>query len=382
MYFKNILVVIYSHPEFFPPTLNAVDELSTSAASITVLARNVKSEEWQYPANVKLHLSGAFKPIGETEKASLPWKIWSFLQFTANFFKLLRKYQPEWVVCYDSIPLLSFRLANLLLNGQWRLWYHNHDVYETGSAGRFSISGMAITSEKNYFHHINLFTLPSEERIEYFPINKLKGVHFILPNYPSKRRTGHFSKEIPDSDSQLKLIYQGHIGEGHGLDEIIIYLNNRPDISLTIIGYGDSNTIKKLKLLIVNNLQIRILPPIAYSKLAQLTRDHHVGLAIHKPVNTAFRTAALASNKIYEYAASGLAILYYDDEHYKKHLGKYAWAFPNDLSSEKLDHQFAFIRKNYKMLSSAALSDFETSLNYEFAFQAVHNFLVDEKKIS
>jgi hypothetical protein len=102
-----------------------------------------------------------------------------------------------------------------------------------------------------------------------------------------------------------------------------------------------------------------------------------VGLAIHKPVNIAFRTAALASNKIYEYAACGLPVMYFDDEHYRNYLSRFRWAFANDLSYQRLDEQCDFIREHYAEISAAASKDFRESLNFERVFNPVKEFLLN-----
>ena len=379
MRFKNILIATYGHPEFFPPTLNAIDAIAAFTDQVTIVARNVKPNEWAYPSNTKLYLSGRFKSIRETEKMSTLWKVFSFFTFTFHFFNLLRKHKPEWVVCYDPIPLYAYRFAIFFLSRKPGLWYHNHDVYEIERVGKFSVSGRAVLSEQKYFDKIDLFTLPSKERIKHFPVHKLKGSYFVLPNYPSLKRMGDACKEKTDPRKELKLLYQGYIGDGHGLDEIIIFLNDHPDISLTLIGQRDNDYIEKLKSLIARPSQINILPPVAYAQLSGITTQYHVGLAIHKPVNTAFRTAAMASNKIYEYPAAGLAIIYYDDEHYKAYLGDYRWAFANDLSPSRLDEQLKYIRTNYDMLSQAAQEDFRNNLNYEKAFQPVRDYLFDKR---
>ena len=82
----KIVAAIYTHPEYYPPTLNALEELSKSCDKIYVLARNLKINSWIYPRNVELKLSGKYRPMSYIKIASWMWKGLSFVQFTLNFF--------------------------------------------------------------------------------------------------------------------------------------------------------------------------------------------------------------------------------------------------------------------------------------------------------
>ena len=71
--------------------------------------------------------------------------------------------------------------------------------------------------------------------MEYFPINELKGKFFFLPNYPSKKIYDEFfkSREKPNLN-EFHIIFQGSIGEGHGIEEIISILGYNSELNKTI----------------------------------------------------------------------------------------------------------------------------------------------------
>jgi hypothetical protein len=245
---------------------------------------------------------------------------------------------------------------------------------------KYSIGWFASLSEQSVFKIVDLFTLPSRERTGSFNLRDFKGSLFIVPNYPSKRRYNITASDGAPAPVMLRLLFQGFIGGGHGLEEFIEFVSCKDDVNLTIIGPGDQNYINQLKKLISSrNLsgKIAIRDAVAYQLLIDITQLHHVGLAIHKPVNIAFRTAALASNKIYEYAACGLPVMYFDDEHYRNYLSRFQWAFANDLSYQKLSEQFDFIRGHYAEISAAASKDFKENLNFERVFSPVREFLLN-----
>ncbi|MDQ3846999.1 MAG: hypothetical protein M3342_23740 [Bacteroidota bacterium] len=371
----KVLIAIYSHPEFYPPTLNAIDEISKTAQEIFILSRNIKATEWKYPAQVKIRLSGKFKPVHVVQYESKLWKCLSFIKFTFHFYRLLQKLKPDWVICYDAIPLLAFRIARSFSFSKAKVWYHSHDVHEQ-VPGKISISKLAALSEKEFFPSIDLFSLPSEERLAFFPIQNLKKNYFILPNYPSKTWYNGKLRALPDKE--LKFIYQGYINYGHGLEEFISYIEIDPTIFLTIIGPGNPVFINELHTLIKEKkleAQVHLRSAVSYHKLINITKRHHVGIATHLPMCIGYKTAAKASNKIYEYAALGLPVFFYDIEHYKSHLSNYKWAIATDLSIENIGKQINFIRQNYYMLSASALQDFESNLNFEKAFEPISTFL-------
>src|SRR4030095_3166989 len=106
----------------------------------------------------------------------------------------------------------SYRLIRHFIFYKPKLWYHNHDVVELSAVRKNSIGYYSVLSEKQFFNHIDLFSLPSLERLNSFPFQKLKGPHFIVPNYPSMARLGINQIVKSDPNKTLKLIYQGHLG--------------------------------------------------------------------------------------------------------------------------------------------------------------------------
>jgi len=235
---------------------------------------------------------------------------------------------------------------------------------------------LALKAEKRIFRAIDFFSLPANERQVYFPLNDFSGQYFFLPNYPSLAFFKQFKAKRPLEDT-LKLVYQGVICAEHGLEEIISLLPftiQGKRLSLTIIGQiNDKYRLFLTDLSIRYKVEDRLhfKNRVAYQELPLHTTQHHIGIAVKKPSSINFETAGTASNKIYEYAALGLPIIYHGSPHYIKHLDPYDWAFATDLSSESLLVILEDISANYQELSRMARHDFETTLNFESFFEKI-----------
>lgn len=376
----KLIISVYSHPEYYPPTLNAIHELSTFCDEVYILSRNVRVSTWNYPKNVKLITSGSFVSIEESQNKSSFWKLISFFQFTFKTYLLLKKYNPKWILTYDPIPLLAYRLSSFFLKKKPKIWYHNHDMLDVKYVRKYSISWFAYLNEKRYLPSIHLFSLPSPSRIRFYPINKFKGMHVLLPNVPSINYAKHLNLDYKEiSHGPLKLIYQGRITRGHGLKKVIESLKENKDIQLTCIGPSDEIYKKELEELIKTYVltdRVKILEPVPYEQLKAITVQHHVGLAILEPVNIHYETASFASNKIFEYMAVGMPVILFKSDEYLQHLGKYQWTLFTDLTMTSFVEIYKKIKENYKEMSKNACHSFSEELNFEHYFKEVKSTLI------
>jgi glycosyltransferase involved in cell wall biosynthesis len=222
--------------------------------------------------------------------------------------------------------------------------------------------------------------LPSEEIKKYFRIDLLRGKCIVVPNYPSFA----FYKKIKKAEyngGPINLIYQGRISEDHFLEETIVCLKQNihgRNLKLHLIGQWAPDYQNKL-LAIADREGVRerleFHAGMPYQELPNFTRANQVGLAIHKPTRIIYLTGGTASNKIYEYAALGLPVLLYDNEHYKAHLSNYNWSFFTSGLKESIVAQLEKIMSEFETASLSARKDFEERLHFEKVFEPVRNFL-------
>jgi glycosyltransferase involved in cell wall biosynthesis len=93
------------------------------------------------------------------------------------------------------------------------------------------------------------------------------------------------------------------------------------------------------------------------------------------------KTLGTASNKIYEYAASGMPVLVYDNEHFRSTLQNRLWVIFTDTSTVSLQRALVKIMDQYKQMEAAALNDFETELCFEKYFNPFLNYLSKKEEL-
>jgi len=370
-----IVLTIYVHPDYYPPTLNAIAELSKSADRVIVVTQKLHSSDWVFPKNVEIQYAfkskddlgfGSFFPLVRY------YKYWQLLR---NVWK---KNSPDILIAHDPMAIASIWLLNKFHKIRVPLWYHNHDVlsFKRGLANKLKyviLRGI----EKEAFTGISLFTLPSNERQKYFPLKSYLGKYYYLPNFPLKSHYRNYYKQKNKPENEIGLIYQGTISKGHGLENVINILNHKIDgknIKLTIIGQGSQDYKSQLLRIAKENQvldKLQIMDRVQYTELPGITQSHNIGLAIHESSGSIYSTGGTASNKIYEYAALGLPVILHENEHYRKHLNGFGWAFFVQLSDVSILNCIADIVNNYERVSKQAYADFANSLNYETHFPKV-----------
>jgi len=382
---KHITILIYAHPELYPPTLSAIEELSQIADTIDVVTRNMLASKWEYPKNVRVHYINKKKYVGfGIEKVSFGLKIIHFLKFVMMSHRLIKKNKSKIVLAYDAIPLYVAHLLKATLKKQDSLlWYHNHDVTDLSKANYFSIMSIASRKQDSAIQNIGMFSLPSKERLVYFK-NIPKEINpIIIPNYPLKKvYSKHIKKEIKTT-SRLKLVYQGSIGKGHGLESIIKILNqpiNNKSLELHLVGKIRAPYLQQLNALakqngVLDRFEYHGMKP--FTQLPAFLSGFDVGIAIHKPYNITYATGGSASNKIYEYAALGMPVLLFDNEHYRSYLGDNNWSFFTDLTHDSLINSLMAIHDSFSLASLAARKDFLEKYNYGNCFQKIKPLLIE-----
>lgn len=375
----RILSAVYSHPDFFPPTLNALHELE-KYHKVYSLSRNV-SKSKSLSDKIKSYSVGKYMDIRSIEKISTIAKTILFFKFCLKMRRIIVKERIEVVLVYDNIPLFAYWLVQKTFLKKRIIWYHNHDILEIDKVRKYSIQWLSGYFETKIFKKINIFSIPTLSRKQYFNLKYFKGDFFVIPNFPAKSFYNKYKKaKFKTNNKVIKILYQGELTQNHGFEELIPCLNKsgKYQIELHIIGFIKNDYREKLINISKKNSCEKcffIHERINFDKLPNFSNKNHIGWAVHKPVNIQYTTGSTASNKIYEYIAVGLPVILFDTEHYRDSLDKYRWAHFTDLSENNIISKLDEIFQDFNAKSEAAITDFENSLNYENNFKKVLNFL-------
>jgi glycosyltransferase involved in cell wall biosynthesis len=380
---RNLVAAIYYHPEAYPPTLNAIAVLSRQFNSISLVHRPHLKGNWQYPANVTAIASGSYITSREQEMAGLKQKVLFFYRFVSDLLKECRKKRPAVILLYDTLALYAYKLIRPLLRFKHILWYHNHDVAELATTRKYSISWLAIKGEQKLFNKIDLFTLPAAERLQYFPMDTFRGRYFIIPNYPAVAFYSKFYQPRKLED-EVRILFQGRIGDGHGFETIIPLLANQvANKKWKLILKGHCDEAYKQQLIEIATThqvadKITFVGFTPYEDVPKLAATCHIGIGIFANREIMHLSLGTASNKLYEYAAVGLPVIYLAEEHFSRYLHKYQWAFPVTFTPASIVNALEKIVDNYTFYSSCAYHDFQRELNFEHSFEPVSDYLKSE----
>lgn len=379
----KIIVSLYNHIEGYPPTFNAINILAKKGHTLTVLMRKDLPTSWNYLSNIRFETVGDYQNRFEFEQKSKLYKIREFFIFLRKLFKLIKREKPNVVLLYDNIPLMAYRFIRFFLNKKsHKVWFHNHDIHYLMDYKKYSLPWFAYFSLKKSFTFIHFFSLPAKERLQYFNLKKFRGKQMIIPNFPPAYLY-RFQKEYAPKDI-IKLVYPGsNISHMHGIEEIIPILNNRVNkkaLHLYLVGTIKSNYKKTLlEIAEAHNTTDKVffVDRMPYIKIQEEMIKYDIGVAINKPMNITYETGGTAANKIYEYPASGLPSIFYDNKHYRTYFDHYDWAFFTDLSEKSLINCIHKIDSNYLAYSKLARKEYIENLSFENVFNKAYSFFLD-----
>jgi glycosyltransferase involved in cell wall biosynthesis len=373
---KTIGMLVYSNPDYYPPTINAVHLLS-EYFDVILIGVNQEPPDIKYPSNVTVHRLGRYTSVRERVQASTAAKLWEYIKFVEQVRRLLKG--VSLIYAYDAFAYTVAYLCRRLLNQQIPLIYHNHDLYEH-LLPLSSLTGWIQRGERKWVHEADLVVFPVEERAFIFKkLTNLQELPIIVPNFPRKsffNPSGNWEHLINERFNKPLILLQGAISVQNSMLNIIeslVFLEN--SIKLKFIGPVDENEQNlMMDCTLKNNVidRVEYVNPVPYNKLPSHTWGASIGVCLYKKGNINYQTMATASNKIYEYAACGLPIILSDFPNHREFLAKESWVRfadpdnPHSIASAAQDILRDF--DNYQAMCLAARRAFEEKFNYESAF--------------
>jgi glycosyltransferase involved in cell wall biosynthesis len=366
---NKLLILIYADIEGYPPTLNMIRLLAPEYSQIKVIQRQYLFERSNLRAENLVEINVCKSSGYEVQMyGPIIKKIKLYLGFYLQIFWQVVIFQPTTILIYDPIALALYSLVPK--RRSHNLWYHNHDILE--DTGNNSIAKITKYLEKREFSKLDVFSLPALERKQYFDLQNFKGKFLFIPNFPSLNLYESFFKNRVANPEEFNLIFQGSIGEGHGLELIVEILGFNPNLNKIINLHlkGRISDIYKTQILEIAaknkcSENIYFHRYTKYDDVPELAAQCDLGIAIFTKTDIMNSTLGTSSNKIYEYAAVGTPIVYYNNSHFESYLGSKSWAFATDLTVSSIFEIIMKVDKNFKELSTVAYEDFVRNYNFE-----------------
>ena len=350
----------YADIDCYPPTYNNIKCLAADGYRVNVTCRKGEARKYlQLPESVSI------KRISSTGRVA------KFSRFIRTVISEARATGWDVAIAYDMHALMAVYLARFVTRGVWPVIFHSHDIalwHEQSFGGK-----VAKAAEWMLARRSDAVVLPEAGRISYF-LNVLRvsgdRIH-VIPNYaPSAFAT---TVTRPDGLPDRYVIYQGGVGPDKSLVEIVRSIPFWPEnTAFVCIGPGSqafkAELIKAARDLKVDH-RLMLLPGVSYSELPGYTQNALLGFALFECSDFDRVWFASSSNKIFEYAASGIPVLIYRTPQTTEIFGKYKWAI---LIAEKSERQIGTAvfdcikdRATWIEMQSAANRDFKHHLSFE-----------------
>src|SRR5579871_4942944 len=101
---KNLVCALYNHPEAYPPTLNAIGELSKIYDNIYLIYRPNLPDLWDYPENVFLIRSQKKISVNDQASLSAVSKFFLFFHSHLGFCELVINTNHKQFLCMTPWP--------------------------------------------------------------------------------------------------------------------------------------------------------------------------------------------------------------------------------------------------------------------------------------
>jgi len=378
----SIGIVIYANPDYYPPTINAIQILSQEF-DVIVIARNQNEPKIVYPNNARVYRLGKLKTVQEKEAQPVWVKVWEYFSFILRAIWIVRRYKCRLIYSYDMHGFLAGFLASRA-GKKIPIIYHNHDLAElekTRGLGRwikrFELQ-FARYTDKVVFPEINrAMIFKKEARLLSMP-EIVMNAPLRQISLPSNRLNDILKNKGIPLDSKI-ILYVGSVVKAGCILEIVKSMNKCPINSyLIVFGYYSRNYREEICQVAKSNEilnRVILLPPVPYSKTFSYIIGANVGLGLAKPKNINLKYLAGASNKLFQYMACGIPFVTNDVPEFRNMFASFGAFFADPNSPESIGKAVCEALKAGNRPIEAARETHLTIYNYETQFQSVLNYI-------
>jgi glycosyltransferase involved in cell wall biosynthesis len=324
----NILFLTF----YYPPDLSAgsfrsislVEQLSSKLASAHTL-HVVTTKPNRYSSHsIDALGKETFKNIiihritVPEHKSGMISQAWVFVIYAFSAYKLALKLRPKFIIGTTGRLMTGFLTWAISRKLNVDYFIDLRDIFSETISNLFSRKNKALGFLLNFFFsYLDKLILKNAVGVnivaeafgDYFEV---KGFDISKWSFYPNGVDEEFNNEYllnRHKDSELKtIVYAGNIGYGQGLEKIIpkLAINLGEAFVFLIIGDGGRSKELKEKIKLLKVANVRILPPVARSKLFKYYREADI-LFLHLNDMPAFKR--VLPSKIFEYGAIGKPIV-------------------------------------------------------------------------
>jgi glycosyltransferase involved in cell wall biosynthesis len=133
----------------------------------------------------------------------------------------------------------------------------------------------------------------------------LHGRPFVVLNCPPR---GDRERTARPHEGLLQAVYQGAMGPGRLLSDLLAAAKHAPSVELTLrVAGAELSAIRDEVRALGLEERLRVVEPVEQAELVRALRPFHVGLIINRPVTR--NDELVFPNKLFEYMMAGLAVV-------------------------------------------------------------------------
>lgn len=310
---KKVAVIHFMPLEFYPPTTNFLDAVcKVGHMSIKVWSTNNNKGREVYTNKA---LSSILRTTLPSLKNNALVRLIRYLIFNFNCLVGLFIFKPHKIVYYESYSAWPVFIYLKFFGAKKELFIHFHEYFSPA----WYVNGMRLVKyyhsleQKYLFKRAIWISQTNKDRLNMFKddnrnleTSKLN----IFPNYPPQKWVtgkGPAKKEFP-----LKSVYIGSISlKASYFREYCEWVKKMAGkVIFHIYGYNyDANTLDYLKS--IDSIYIKFFEGgIEYNEIPKTLHNYDFGLILYKALTQNYKYNE--SNKLFEYLACGLSVLYSD----------------------------------------------------------------------
>ena len=301
--------------EYFPPVMNMARFFALQDQwDVSVCTNRNQLGRQDFSSSSVTLIRGSF-PTG---KRGIK-RIFSYLSFHLKSLDHLLTSRPDVILYIEPHSALPVFLSRLIRR-KGRLFIHYHEYHRPDD---FDKPGMRMARWCNHLEKAWLYPVAdwisqtNEDRLKLF-LKDHPGIDpsrtGVLPNYPPASWWSGRNKawqEVKAGDEPIRMVYVGALSRADTfIEEVVTWIVNlaSPAVTLDIFSFNmHEETRTYLKN--VANERIRLHEGgVDYDDLPDLLREYHVGLILYRGNTPNY--VYNASNKLFEYLACGLDVIY------------------------------------------------------------------------